>query len=229
MKEKIYIIIITIICFLSLGCQAHYKLEISEDLIVNEEAKFDYMLPTNSESEDDGIKDILKYELPSVKETAINSNYEIIDLSSDSKVDLTFKRKSSLLNFQSPIFSNIYSYFNTKCTEDKCYISSVADNYDSEGDGIYMDYKISIIVPFKVLKNNADEIDLKSNTYIWYYIVTGKKSNIELVFDRSGKNIVNTNKINSNILTILIIIVIAIVLGFIGRIVYKIVKNSRPD
>lgn len=223
MKQILLFSVITFLCFLLCGCDADYKMNIDQSLNVNEEISGSYDLNLSPDVDYD------KASFEDLKSQAEASNYEVIDSSTASKLNVTFKRKSSLEGFKSPVFDDIYTYFYSGCDESKCSIISTAKKTDVEGDGTFVNYKISITVPYKVLKQNADKIDLKNNTYIWYYIVGGKQSDIQLVFEKQGKNVIEINKRNSDIKLIVIGIISAIVIGLIGRVIYRIIKNSRPN
>ncbi len=231
MQKILFILTIVIFSFLLLGCEATYKIIIDEDLTVTEKINFDYEVSDLEYFGDDypfGDYNPIPYDVKDIKVQAEKEGYEVMDYSTSEKVDLTFRRKSNLTSFESPVFSNIYTYFDTECNERVCSIMSIARPDDIEGDGAVLNYKISITVPYNVIKHNADDIDLKNNTYIWYYSVTGE-SNIEFIFERQGINVIEANKRKTHIMLIVYIFIGLIVFAFLGYIEYRIIKNNRPS
>ena len=75
--------------------------------------------------------------------------------------------------------------------------------------------KISIIVPFKVLKHNADKYNSLENKYTWNFDLTNNtKSNIYIEFD--------TNEISQNyyiylVVSFLCIIILLFILIFLKK------------
>lgn len=233
MKSKLYLkyIVILISIFFVTACDVDYKIDIDESLEVTETINFtnkniDKYAPLMGFSSTEELFDTIYSQ---AEKEALERGYTIENRSINSKVDVLFTKKSNILLLGNSKFKDLYSYFDTRCSKDKCSITAVPKETTDEGDGIFPNYKISIKVPYEVLKQNADEIDLKNNTYIWYYSLSGEKNNINLIFYKQGENVIAKNKINSSIIISIIAIILVVIFFFIFRLAYKIMKNNRPD
>jgi hypothetical protein len=230
MKNIKYLIFITFLLIFLSGCSINYKITIDEDLTINETIDFNYgIVPYTEEyggDTDEQIETMKEEKL----EQAEENNYTVIDNSTDKTVSLTFNRTVAFAVFENPpVLEYAYENFKTSCNETFCSISARAIKNEITGDGETTDYKTSITVPFNVIKTNADEIDLQTNTYIWYHIIEGKQNDIELIFERNGKNVIKENNLKNSAnswIWFIIVIVLFLIISIIG---IKIIRNNKPE
>jgi hypothetical protein len=230
MKKVKYIVLMFILCILLTGCDIDYKIEIGEDLTVNETIRYIYGIDLYDEEYGGVDQDVIDQELEEKLNIARENNYQIIDNSTDDTIALTFNRTINFASFKDPVVLNrVYENFKTNCNSSFCSITARAIKNEIAGDGEVTNYKTSITVPYRVIKSNADEIDEMSNTHTWYYVIEGKQNDIELIFERTGKNIIKENEQKEDTNSLIWFIIISIVVVTISVIVYKIIKNSKPN
>lgn len=187
MKKIIYLFLLTI--FIS-GCTATYELKINNDLSVNEtiigleSEKFYNQFYDNKRKVADKVKSIFN--------EYINQNeYIISEVEEDSLYGLSISKHYA--NFKEYLEKSIIyiPYFNKLDIIDKNgkIIISLNDKIiDDSFSNRYVvdDGKISIIVPFKVTKHNADNYDMLTNKYTWNFDLTDRtKKNIYIEFDKN--------------------------------------------
>jgi hypothetical protein len=214
------------------GCEVNYDIVIDEELNVSEEisATF-YGLNSNIEYEEEpmtfgDLYDILKEEYKPLYE---ENGYRITETKKENSVDILLTRNTKLINFKDPVLlKDLYYLFNTSCSEKFCMINANATNKVEYGDGEPLRYNIKITVPFKVERHNADYVDEYKNTYIWYNSNINEKKDLELVFYRSGTNVIKENEVKNKINTIILIIILAIIIVPIFLLVRKIIRNNKP-
>ena len=215
------------------GCEHTYNVNITEDLKVEESIRINQQVNIYAEDDPADACVVFNEVKPELKERFTNANYTIVDNSTYDRIKIDVTRKSSFEAFNSLILDELYDKVDAYCTSDKCIlnasVSQSRQEDDTEGDGTYTDFKINITVPYKVISNNADEVDLQRNTFIWYYINAEKKSDINLIFEKSGQNIIIANRNTKIFWTSVWTVLGVIAMIFIMRILYKIRKNSRPN
>lgn len=220
MKKLVYLLLILI--FIS-GCTATYELTINDDLSIDET-----IIGLESENFYNQFYDSKRKVADKVKSIFneyINQNeYVISDIEKDNLYGLSISKHYS--NYKEYLEKSIayIPYFNSlDIIEDNNKITiSLKDKINDDSFSnryIVNEGKISIIVPFKVIKHNADSYDRLTNKYTWNFDLTDKtKSNIYIEFDK--KILVN------NIYLYVIGLSIALLIAFI-LLIYFIKKRKR--
>jgi hypothetical protein len=229
MKNIKHLILMIVLCILLSGCSIDYKINIDEDLTIKETIDFNYGIVLYNEE----YGGVTQEQVDEMKESKINiaeeNNYTVVDNSTDKTVSLALSRTINFSAFENPpVLEYAYENFKTNCNDSFCSIGARSIKNDITGDGETTDYKISITVPFNVIKTNADEIDLQTNTYIWYHVIEGNQRDIELIFERSGKNVIKKNNIKSSAnswIWFIIIVILFLVVSIVG---IRIIKNNKP-
>ena len=227
--KRIKILFIIFSMFLLSGCTIYYDLNIDEDLNINENIHFESKNVLFDENSYFTREDYDSF-VDNVKTSANKYGYQFIDKSIDNYVNLTLTKSNSFLEFKDPVFlENKYENFNTYCTDKFCSLTAsvVEETIIGEGDVIY--YNIGISVPYEVIKNNANHYDADRNIYYWYHSPLDEPTNIEFVFNKSGKNVVKNNEIKSKTKSYIWVIIGTIVLIGAGIITYKVIKNNKPS
>ena len=226
-------LLLLLIPFILTGCASvEYNLNINKDLTVNEEVNIsatkDYFnifymdLPITIVSEayhNEYINNTLKQN---------NYNYEL-RRNNYPYPSVFVSKKYNLLNdysnntiFNGQVFENIF------VAEDNNNITLKTENFISyapdDGDGSIhkfsvSDLSINIKIPFKVIHNNADKYDEKTNTYTWIVNEKTKDKVIDITFDKTKIYIYN--------LTLYISITIFVIL--IGVLIYIIIRFRRKN
>lgn len=222
------IIILFILTLVLSGCTIYYNINIDESLNINEEIKFKYD-NLNFEGENAPInRENFDKLLNNIKKDAYDNKYNFIDESEGSNIKYTLKKSSSFSNFSDPVFlEGKYEKFKTNCNDKFCSISaSVVENSTiGEGDLIYLN--IGITVPYEVISHNAHDVDEDKNTYYWNYSAIGDQDNIEIVFRKSGKNIVEINQTKNETKKILWVIIGLSIISIIVFIGFKVNKANK--
>ena len=164
--KKLKIIVLLMFVFFTTGCSVVYNLEILEDLSINEEI-------TASEN----TKQLqIKTSLPT--EDAANYLYNMFNTSSlreftsyednDKTIGESSLSYDNLNKFSKDFTTDVFP--KVKVTEQNNKVTFFAEQKLKLGNNanrvlIYDDIIVNIKVPFKVIENNADEID--GNTYTW--------------------------------------------------------------
>lgn len=186
MKKIIYLIIISIIIS---GCQAKYELRINKNLTVDE---------TLVALEDDDFYNMFQISKKELVNSILNSDnmyfsrnyYQISEIDDENlygvKIEKTYndlKDFASEFNFYRPYFESFSCDINDNGVINISLSNKKIDEIFSNRY-IIDQGEISIIVPFKVLKHNADKYDIKNNKYTWNFDLTSKtKNNIYIEFD----------------------------------------------
>ena len=228
MKKLMLITLIGLIFLLS-GCSVNYKLNITEDLIFEEEIsvlELTNVLSLFSE-------DVEEFIFSSVEFYSSNeeyNNYYIYD-SSDTKVT-SISGQATYLSFddyknrnllKDDFFSDCSFIINDEIVELK-FFGNESNNLfigNELGGTIIDSASINITVPFKVISSNAERVDKETNTYTWIYDKNNYEKDITMEFDMSDNH---TKEATYVIYIIGGIIVWLIVIGI--YIYYRYKKNS---
>ena len=222
LKKLLILILFVMLCF---GCTSKYKLEINEDLSVDEKIigleddKF-YSFYSSSKLE------VVKNVLYPINEYLISRGYSFENIEQDGLYGgIILKKYDNLDNYieNSKVYLQYYNsidYNNennivTLSLNDKVIWNEVSLDRFIVDDGV-----ISITLPFKVLENNADSHS--NNTYNWNINSKDDKS-IYIKFDTSVKSK------KSVLIYILVFIVLACLFGFITFYNYKKKNAHRND
>ncbi len=192
--KKLFLIITSML--LLSGCEVSYRLSIDENMIIEEEIliqeenstirKFTLNIDTflndqiNFHSDNDRYKyyNIDKYR--NNFESGVVANATYIDFNQYKKLNTIYKHFFTDMSFD--VEENIVM-LNFASRE----INNLLTETDLES-AVFGSASISIDVPFKVLVNNADHVDLETNTYTWEYDKENQEKDIILHFDLSQRN-----------------------------------------
>jgi hypothetical protein len=227
MRFKKWIFLLAII-FLS-GCTAKYNLNIDSNLIVSEEIE----LNESNRILNTYTIDINRYIEENIEEIVEREGYDNYFFSKDigssyssvtgkaTYLDLeNFNRNNKIKDyfFTDMIYSNVSGVVNLKfIAKNRIEVLEDAGIYNALID----EAEVTITLPFKVIENNADEVDDITNSYTWIYKKNKINKNIELIFDTS-KNAVKPVPKTTYILIGIIVVVLSIGL----YVYYSYKKNS---
>lgn len=187
MKKIILLVIFVFLCF---GCEARYNITINEDLTVEESIvglEDEAFYNKYNKSTKDRIMDFVI----ATKEEYLNKN----DFDKEKVIEekLTGLRVSKKYNsideyFEKSIaYEQFYENFKHEIKGDIITIN-LDEKLDKNGNSLnrYVVDKgeVSLILPFKVVKHNADKVENK--TYIWS-VNSSNDKNINISFDISKK------------------------------------------
>jgi len=170
MKKKILLILIFMFC---MGCEARYELVINKDLSVTEdmiglESEEFYNNYYNSTKERvigfmTETSDEHFNEVGYTKKIVTEDNLTGAKVSKNfSTLDEYFEKSKAYTQFYENWDHTIKNGIVTISLENQ-----LLRNEDSIERYVIDNCKISITLPFKVKKSNADNVDKKNNTYIW--------------------------------------------------------------
>lgn len=224
MKKCILLFLLFICCF---GCKARYNLVINDDLTVEEtivgletEDFYDKYEYSTKES-------VVSFAMVS-KESYLNkNNFNIKNIEEDSWYGAQATKK----------YNDIKDYFNKSKAYAQFYDGWNIDEYKGiitikTTDWLHPNHDsldryyvtdgaiVTIKLPFRVIKNNADHYDRNNNEYSWDI---SKKKEIYLKFD---SNKTAKQQQSQNVLMIIILLVILLV-SFISYAFYKKKKNDN--
>lgn len=230
--KKLKILILLIMTILLSGCSVKYNLTINEDESVNEEVVASES--TNKMNINTGLDtdESVNYLYNMFKRKKLKSNITTLNSNGTTTSTVTASHKSVedyAENFTSDIVpeveytrkDNIVSleYLQNEILTDEGSKSLIYDNID-----------VNITIPFKVVSNNADEVN--KNTYTWHINKYEEVKDLKLSYDKSNlKNskIIDTGLVKFNIkyqvLVIGGVIVFALVIVLIVFINNK--KNNK--
>ncbi len=220
MKKKL--VLLTLLIFFLTGCDLDYNVKINEDLTTSETINFSveqyYIDEKNELYSDSYTNERLDYIISTLKDDGYKYEY-----STDDGISGIATRNNTSFVLNEYIMTKSYKYYDYYCNDTYCtlYAINKDDNYPSN-DSMY-DLKISIQVPYEVIKNNADEIDKLTNTYTWN---NNADTSIELIFKKSGTNIINKNKIIYFIKIGLFGIIGLLGIFFVVKIILRIKRNN---
>lgn len=222
------ILILVFLCLFCVGCEAKYELIIDKDLTVQEnitgleDDAFYNNYPKSTKERVIGFMTETKNEY--LNEIGYEKNIvNIGDLTG-----ATFSKEFSTIEEyfgKSQAYTQFYENWSYEIKEDIITISlenQLLKNNDSIERYVIDDCEVSITLPFKVKKNNADSINKKTNTYTWE-LNGSKGKDIYIKFDKTEFASYKENKYIDYIIIGLILLVIGIVI----TIVYN--KNKKNN
>jgi len=207
--------VIVLMLFLLTGCTVNYNLEIKENLEVEENIIINF----------DNVDKFIENNGYTNKEEYIQSIYEELSKKYNVKRHKDIFEINNIKNLNDLNNENleeIYTSFYSECNNNNCKIIAKANKNPNVMIGNYI---ISINLKNKVLKNNADRIDLIKDTYFWYYN-NDVKSDIELVFSKNEFQTVNSEKIKYYFFITIGSLIGIVVLVFVIRFFIKIKRSS---
>ena len=218
MKMKIMLIFIIIFCF---GCTANYHLKINEDLTVEETIK-GFEKNEYYDSYYRSSKDLVVQNAVALHQDYLDkNNYSFHTEKEDSKYGAVASLKYSSLDDyykRSKVYEQYFNNWSIK-KEKNIITIDLSSKKKPNGTGIdgrytVSDGDVSINLPFKVLKHNADKV--KNNTYIWN-INSFKGKKIYLKFDSKKNNETELNFIGIIVIGIIVLIASGIIILFIKK------------
>ena len=226
--NKLKKIIFIFLVLIATGCSATYKLTFNDDLSVNEEIiAYETVEYFNENYEyyerDDAIASIWKNNIERYKDAGYkyelnNDNTGAIIKSNYSDFDEYLKKTT--------IYKQCFEDISYQKSENIVTIISKGKFYRYSAQDFerfpISNLKITITIPYKVVKSNADIVE--KNNYTWIINKDAKDKKIQLMFDSSQK----FSNGNVNIDFILIFVII-FVIAMIGVYIYYRVKRNDNE
>lgn len=234
-------IIIIILCLLLSGCRIDYSLKITNDNKYVEKCDLLKYLPNGDStynSEDGGesfdIVESLRNQARGKLNTMAYSSYKITDIQSANYKGIRVARIfDGVASYNSNLLiKELYNNFSINLDKNIVTLSAKGLNKDSieykyDSIGMQVDNStITIELPYKVLDNNADNIDKNKNIYTWYINKDTTEKDILLQYDVDSLYALNINTIGTKInMTVVYIILVILILVIVGYFVYKYIKK----
>lgn len=223
--DKLKKITFVLLVLLATGCQANYKITFNDDLSINEEITTDESTQYFDEnykyySREEAIASIWKNNIEKYKDAGYT--YDLNDGSTGAIIKSTYNDFDEYLE-KTTIYKQYFEDISYQKSGNIVKIESTGDFYrysaqDCEKFPV-SDLKITITVPYKVIKNNADKTE--KNNYIWTIDKNTKDKKIELIFDKSQKKSNSTVKLD-----FILIFAIIFVIAMIGVYIYYRIKRN---
>lgn len=182
---------IFILCVLSLllfGCKAEYSIKINEDLSVDETIiglEDEEFYSKYYKSTKDRVIDIVTIRNEEYLKKFNYTKEKVVEgVYTGAKATTTFSDLQSYFN-SSEAYKQFYSEWKHSI-ENGIVTIELKDKFEKNGNCldryIIDNCDVSISLPFKVVKNNADNYDKNTNTYTWYIDIDEPKD-IYIKFD----------------------------------------------
>ena len=227
MNKKTIILILSL--FLLTGCTINYDVTINKDLTVVEnmeilgddrfkignEYTVDTMYETLKETyselhQDEDLDNIKKYSSSGNMAISSNKTYKNLEDFAQSK----YIKKIYFDGLKIAIKKNLITIL---CYNILVIFWLFVDGMEEEP--IVTKLEVKIKVPYVVTKNNADQVDNKTNTYTWTYDFHDYSKRINLEFDKN-----RIFKTGIDYLKIIKYILYIIGLSLLGYIIYRVIK-----
>ncbi len=209
------------------GCTAHYELKINDDLSVEESItglEDDEFYNQYYNSKKERVADFV---MATQMEYLTNNGFEIEKHYQDLLYGATVSKKYNTLEefYDTSIaYKQFYKTFNL--TNKNGIVDISLDdklNRNSQDPTRYVidEGSISIVLPFKVLEHNADEVNSDKNIYIWYINSSNDKT-IHIKFDSTKKN----NNLNY---IFILVIGLAVIVTLVSIVIVRIYNNKQKE
>lgn len=217
--KKYFLLLLILLCF---GCTANYNLKINEDLSVEEsitgleDDEFYSKYYNSSKSR------VVNFVMATKEDYLNEQNYNIKETSDGELYGATVsKTYSSIEDFynNSNAYRQYYKSWKIENSDDIITIS-LEDKLEKNGNSLdrYMvdDGTVSITLPFKVIENNAEKYDKKSNTYTWN-VNSSDDKDILIKFD--SKKLISSQYdfIYPIIIIFIVLVILFLILMFIKK------------
>ena len=184
MKRLKYLFILFVVIVLT-GCSVDYKLTINNDLSLNEEVKASEFLGIIEKKTGLKDEDSIDYMFSMYLKDLPNEKYYYNTESNITRATVT-ESYNSLDEFSNEFNYDLFEPLKYKKNKNIVSLSAkqtkkLGNHYS--GNLIYDEVSISLVIPFKVLKHNADEV--KGNTYTWNIEKDKALKTINVKFDTS--------------------------------------------
>lgn len=232
MKKLIFLIC----CFVLTGCTAKYDMTITSNNKFQESFTF---IADNSILKMDNytLKESIKQRIDGYKNAPELKDYKITYKIGEKNT--TFHFKSPFLTIkqlnQSSILKNGFEEIQLLKEGKNTIFQTVGEYYyyhifgeTNDADGYSIDAQVSITPHYKVLKNNADKVDEKTNTYTWYLKSNELEKSLQLKYSNQKRYDVIFNYYLKEYLPFLVIggiILLILVTG--GFIFYRKYKSTN--
>lgn len=234
-------IIIIILCLLLSGCKIDYNLKITNDNKYVEKCDLLKYFPGGNSveyiegtSETRDIAEVLRAQARQKLSTMAYLKYKLIDVES-----ANYKGVRATRTFDGAVAYNynllikeLYDDFSVNLDKNIVTLSAKGFNREKVEDsneeaGFVIDNStITIDLPYKVIENNADEVDESKNIYTWYINKDTKEKDILLKYDVDSLYALNMKTIGTKVnMTVVYIVFIVLVLVILGYFVYLYIKK----
>ena len=184
---KKYLLVVMFL-FLCSGCNVHYDLKINEDLSFEENIS---CLEDNSFFEKYSIDkdEIINSMINPYLNYIDNKDFKITNISkSDSYGRNIYKKYNNINDFLANSFYYNFYFNNMDISDNEEYISITVKDLIKNPSSITRlfidDGVITITLPFEVVDNNADKVDIIHNKYTWNFDLKDDKT----IFIKFNKN-----------------------------------------
>lgn len=232
--------LIVLLCLILTGCRIDYNLKITDkNKFVEKTDIMAYFPNGNSISNEPGeegydIAEVLRSDAREYLNTLSYSGYNLINIESTNykgvRVSRTFDGAVSY-NYNM-LVKNLYDEFSVDLSDDIVTISAKGLNREKvesryEMMGMVLDNSsINIELPYKVLENNADEVDKNKNIYTWNIDKNTTEKDILLKYDSSNVYALNMKTIGTKVnMTIVYVILVFLIIIIVGYFVYSYIKR----
>lgn len=232
--------LIVLLCLILTGCRIDYNLKITDkNKFVEKTDIMAYFPNGNSISNEPGeegydIAEVLRSDAREYLNTLSYSGYNLINIESTNykgvRVSRTFDGAVSY-NYNM-LVKNLYDEFSVDLSDDIVTISAKGLNREKvesryEMMGMVLDNSsINIELPYKVLENNADEIDKNKNIYTWNIDKNTTEKDILLKYDSSNVYALNMKTIGTKVnMTVVYVILVFLIIIIVGYFVYSYIKR----
>lgn len=235
-------VLIAILCLLLSGCKIDYSLKITNDNKYVEKCDLlayfpggnSMYIPIFDDEESYDIAEVLRAQAREKLNTMAYLKYKLIDIES-----ANYKGVRATRTFDGAVAYNynllikeLYDDFSVNLDKNIVTLSAkgfdrskVEYKYDSIGMEID-NSTITIDLPYKVIENNADEVDESKNIYTWYINKDTKEKDILLKYDVDSLYALNMKTIGTKVnMTVVYIVFIVLVLVILGYFVYLYIKK----
>lgn len=232
--------LIILLCLMLTGCRIDYNLKITDkNKFVEKTDIMAYFPNGNSISNEPGeegydIAEVLRSDAREYLNTLSYSGYNLINIESTNykgvRVSRTFDGAVSY-NYNM-LVKNLYDEFSVDLSDDIVTISAKGLNRENvesryEMMGMVLDNSsINIELPYKVLENNADEVDKNKNIYTWNIDKNTTEKDILLKYDSSNVYALNMKTIGTKVnMTVVYVILVFLIIIIVGYFVYSYIKR----
>ncbi len=232
--------LIVLLCLILTGCRIDYNLKITDkNKFVEKTDIMAYFPNGNSISNEPGeegydIAEVLRSDAREYLNTLSYSGYNLINIESTNykgvRVSRTFDGAVSY-NYNM-LVKNLYDEFSVDLSDDIVTISAKGLNREKvesryEMMGMVLDNSsINIELPYKVLENNADEVDKNKNIYTWNIDKNTTEKDILLKYDSSNVYALNMKTIGTKVnMTVVYVILVFLIIIIVGYFVYSYIKK----
>ncbi len=223
-------IILFLVLSLLTGCSLNYELKINKDLSVIE--TINVIEPRSKITM--YVQDVDEYIQENIDNFSSQEEYNIYNIYDGSN-------ETRAIGIATVDYNNFNDYCETNTIND--YFFSDCKVYENENiitinlesstandlfvstdleEALFTSASISIIIPFKVVSNNADSIDLESSTYTWKYTTEDYLKDISITYNTTEENV---KPVNYSMYIIGGIILVVIISGIVIYTKYK--QNSK--